>query len=325
MKTVAVIFVALVGLAHAASLTLVRTIPLPNVDGRIDHFAIDGDARLFVAALGNNTVEVVDLKQGNVVHSIGGLSEPQGIAYVAKFDRLYVANGGDGALRVFDGANYAPVTVIKFDDDADNVRYDAKAKQLFVGHGGGAIGIVDVQRNEVVGDIPLNGHPESFQLEPDGARVVVNVPRAHEIAVVDRAAKRQLGKWSLGLVAANFPLTLDAADHRAFVGCRAPARLLVFDTASGREMAKLDLHGDCDDLFYDAPRHRIYASCGQGYIDVFTPVDADHYTLAEAVPTTAKARTCFFDGRNLYLAVPRKAGAPAEIRVYDVGEVSINK
>jgi DNA-binding beta-propeller fold protein YncE len=306
--------------AHAESLTLTRTIPLPNVGGRIDHLAIDPEGHwLFVAALGNNTVEVVDLQAGKVVRSIAGFSEPQGVCYVREFNRLYVANGGDGAVRVFDGTTYAPGIVIKFEDDADNIRYDATAKLLYVGYGSGAVGVVDATKNVIVGDIPLEAHPESFQLEQAGARVFINVPGAHTIIVADRNTRKVTGKWALGMVAANFPLALDEASHRAFVCCRTPARLLVYDTQSGTQVAKLDLHGDCDDVFYNAATHEIYASCGEGFIDVFTATDADHFRLKDAVATVAKARTCFFDGNQIYLAVPRRSESPAEIRFYVPG------
>lgn len=303
--------------AHAATLTFTRTIPLPSIEGRIDHLSIDSEgSRLFVAALGNNTVEVVDLKAGKVVHSISGLAEPQGLCYVREFNRLYVANGGDGALRSFDGTTYAPVTVIKFGHDADNIRYDPSAKLLYVGYGSGALGIADAAKNSLVGKIPIGAHPESFQLEKTGMRVFINVPRTHTITVADRVAKKVTDRWSLGKVTANFPMDLDEANHRAFVCSRIPARLLVYDTTSGMQLAKLDLHGDCDDVFYDPARHEVYAICGEGFIDVFAQLDADHYTLKDVVVTVATARTGVFDGQQIYLAVPRHGAMPAEIRVY---------
>lgn len=312
---------AVAGFGRAVTLKLTRTIPLPGVEGRIDHFALDeGGQRLFVAALGNNSVEVVDLKTGRVLHSLRDLAEPQGVVFVPGFNRLYVANGGDGTLRVYDGTTFTPVTVIQFADDADNVRYDPAARQVYVGYGGGALGVVDAAKNTVVGDIALSAHPESFQLEQNGPRIFVNVPGSHAVTVVDRNARKAAGTWSLGLVAANFPMALDEAGHRAFVACRVPARLLVFDTESGREVARLGLHGDCDDVFYDAKRRRIYASCGEGFLDVFFQVDADHYALESAVKTSAKARTCLFRESLIYLAVPQSGNHPAEIRCYEVSD-----
>jgi hypothetical protein len=302
-----------------ATLTLERTIPLPGVTGRIDHLSVDAAGqRLFVAALGNNTIEVLDLAKGKLAATIAGLAEPQGVYYLAELDRLYVANGGDGSLRIFDGKKLAAVATVKLGDDADNVRFDSIARRLYVGHGSGALSAIDVASNAVVSTLTLKAHPESFQLETKGPRAFVNVPSAHQIAVVDRVKQTVVATWPLGLVAANFPMTLDEANHRLMIGCRVPARLLVFDTASGKEVAKLDLHGDCDDLFFDAPGRQIYASCGEGFIDVFAQTDADHYRLKEAVKTTPKARTCFFDGDHLYLAVPKRGNTAAEVQCYRV-------
>lgn len=114
-------------------------------------------------------------------------------------------------------------------------------------------------------------------------------------------------------------MALDEQNHRLFVACRLPARLLVFDTGNGKELARLDLHGDCDDLFHDAARHRLYASCGEGFVDVFAPTDAGSLTRVESTKTEPRARTCFCTGEFLYLAVPRRGGQPAEIWCYRLG------
>jgi DNA-binding beta-propeller fold protein YncE len=319
------IFLAIVfgvsGFLSAATLSLEKTIPLAGVEGRIDHFAQDvAGGRLFIAALGHNTVEVVDLQAGKVVRSITGLSEPQGVFYLAELNRLYVANGGGGALRVYDGTTFAPIAVIPFDDDADNVRYDPAAGRLYIGHGSGALGSVDPATNRIVAEIPLAAHPESFQLERNGPRVFVNVPSAHQVAVVDRQKKSVIATWSTGLAAANFPMALDEANHRLTIACRLPARLLVFDTATGREAAKLDLAGDCDDLFYDPVRRRLYASCGAGFIEVIQCRDDGSYEPAGRIATRDGARTCFYSAEfdRLFLALPKRAGHEAEIRVYQL-------
>ncbi|HKB91185.1 MAG TPA: YncE family protein [Opitutaceae bacterium] len=304
---------------RAASFTLEDTISLPGVKGRIDHFGIDREGcRLFVAALGNNTVEVVSLKDKEVIHSIKGLAEPQGIFFVTETNRIYVANGGDGTVKLFDGANCVQTDSISLGDDADNVRYDAEAKQVLVGYGGGSLATIDIKSGKIVSDVKLPVHPESFQLEPGGSRAYVNIPKAHKIAVIDRAQNKVIDEWSIGLAGANFPMALDGSNHRLFVGCRTPSRLLIFDTQSGKEVAKLDLHGDCDDLFYDGERKQIYASCGEGYLDVFAQADADHYSLKEAFKTESKARTCYFDGDRIYLAVPLKSEQAAKILSYKI-------
>lgn len=316
-RTLAIVIAGLGPLAPAATLSLERTISLPAVEGRIDHLAHDpAGGRLFVAALGNNSVEVIDLTAARVVRRIQGLAEPQGVCFLAESNQLYVANGGDGTVRVFDGSTYAPVATIATDNDADNLRYDPTAQLLYVGHGSGALGAIDPARNTRVADIAVPAHPESFQLENAGPRAFVNVPGAHDVAVVDRVQRIVVATWPLGSAAANFPMALDEPNHRLLVACRQPPRLLVFDTTSGREVANADLHGDCDDLFFDGHRRRLYAACGEGFIDVFALDGADRVVLTETVETEAKARTAFFDGERLYLAVPKRGGHDAEVRVY---------
>jgi len=304
-------------LMHNKNFVLEKTIPLLGVDGRFDHFSIDVKGRrLFVAALGNNSVEVLNLDESKVIHSIRGLSEPQGLFYNAETNRLYVANGGDGTLCTYDGKNYALIETVKFGDDADNVRYDSSAKYLYVGYGSGALGAIDVTSGKIVFKIPLKAHPESFQLEKKGTRIFVNVPNAGQIAVIDREKKALLTTWTVETAKANFPMALDEANHRLFIGCRNPAQLLVFDTQTGKQVSSLSLHGDCDDIFYDSDRKQIYASCGEGFIDVISQKDANQYELVQSVKTKSGARTCFFDGQYLYLAVPKRGEQSAEIRLY---------
>lgn len=313
------IFLASSVAVYSKALTLSQSFLLPEVSGRIDHLSLDvAGHRLFVAALGNNTVEVVDLNAGKVIHSITGLDEPQGLVYIPDSNTLYVANGGNGALRVFDGATFALLTVIKFPEDADDLRYDDHAKKIYVGYGKGAVGVVDVLQQKIIGDIPVSSHPEGFQLEKAGPRIWVNVPNSHQVAVLDREKNLEVSRWNLRLLAGNFAMALDEESRRVFVGCRFPARLIVFDADSGKEVEVLNLHGDCDDVVYDSQRKQIFVSCGEGFIDVFTQTDTNHYILKEAVKTALRARTCCFDGDKLYLAVPKRGGGTAEIRCYTV-------
>jgi DNA-binding beta-propeller fold protein YncE len=301
-------------------LTSVAAIELPRVDGRIDHLAFDpASQRLFVAALGNNTVEVVDLKAGKHVRSVPGFREPQGIAAVPEAKLIAVANGqGEGVQFVAD--DFRMTQMVRLGDDSDNVRYDASAKRLYVGFGDGALAAISADDGKVLGEAKLAGHPESFQLERSGARVFVNVPTADQIAVVDRNSMKVIATWPVTVAKANFPMALDEANHRLFVGCRRPAKVLVYDTASGKEIAAFDIVGDTDDLFYDADRKRLYVSGGEGFIDVFQSADANRFTRLARVPTASGARTSLFVPglSRLFLAVPHRGSQRAEIRVYDV-------
>lgn len=299
-------------------LKLESSIAMPDVQGRIDHLAIDTDGRrLFMAALGNDSLEVIDLKTARRVHSIRGLAEPQGVAYIPSVHRLFVANGKDGSVRSFDANSWTHLKTIQYGDDADNLRADSATGHVWVGYGSGALAEFDVDGTKV-GDIKLDAHPESFQFEKNGSRAFVNLPKSHKIGVVDRKSRSALANWSTGGARSNYPMSLDERNHRLFVVTRAPAELIVLDIGDGHEVAKLPAIGDCDDVFYDEHRHRIYAIGGEGGISVFAQSDPDHYTEAGRIKTVPGARTGFFspDLDRLYVAARKHESQPAEIRVY---------
>jgi len=299
-------------------LRLEKTVELPDVQGRIDHLSADvKGGRLFVSALGNNTVEVIDTKAGKRVKTIGGLQEPQGVLYVPTVDRLYVANSKDGSVRIFDGSSYAPLKALDYGDDADNLRYDSDHKRLYVGYGNGALAEIGEEGNKG-GEIKLDAHPESFQLEKDSPRIYVNLPKSRKIAVLDRETRAIVATWPVGMTLANYPMALDQTDHRLFVISRFPARLLIFDTTTGKTVQRLPAVGDCDDVFYDQARKRIYASGGEGAISVFEQQDPDHYKESARIATVKGARTSFFSPEldRLFLAVRRQGTQAAQIRVF---------
>jgi DNA-binding beta-propeller fold protein YncE len=292
-------------------------IPLGDVSGRIDHLAIDlSRQRLFVAELGNNTVGVVDLNEQKVQQVITGLKEPQGVGYVPSSDTLFVANAGDGSVLLFRGADYGAAGRIELGDDADNIRVDAASNRVFVGYGNGALATIDPATNAKIAEIPLQAHPESFQLARSTRRIFVNVPKAREIAVIDRFAGKQTARWAIEN-GSNFPMALDENSGRVLVAFRNPAQLGVFSMQDGSAIATVDACGDADDLFVDAKRQRAYLSCGDGYLDVFE-AQGETYQRAAHVPTISGARTSLFvpEVDRLFVAARANPGAPAAIWVF---------
>ncbi|MGE5615570.1 MAG: YncE family protein, partial [Bacillota bacterium] len=274
--------------------------------------------RIFVAALGNNTVEVLDT-QGTQRRSISGLGEPQGVLYLPDSNRLFIANGGADRLDVVDAAALSVLKRVGGLSDADNVRYDGAAGRVLVGYGHGALKLVEPQTGELTGDIALPGHPESFQLEQHGTRAFVNVPSAHRVVVVDRTSRKRVAEWPTGNASSNYPMALDEASHRLFVGARSPAELLVYDTQSGKIVAALAIGRDTDDLFFDARRKRIYAICGEGRVDVIRQDSPDRYVSQESIKTASRARTGLFvpEESRLYVAAPADGASSARVLVFE--------
>ena len=311
--------------AHASRpIVLTGSISMEGVKGRFDHFGATGD-QMFVSALGNNTVEVIDVNARVVVHTITGIPHPQGVVFSSEANKLFVGSS-KGKLYIYDGTSFELIKEIDFHSDVDNLRYDPSKKRVYVGFGEaetGAIGTVDAVSNERLDEeYTLGTHPESFQLETSGPNIYVNLPDLKQIAVINRTT-HAITRWPLTLQL-NFPMALDEPDHRLFVGTRRPARLAVFDTNSGHIVAALPCVEDTDDLYYDAERKRIYIAGGEGFISVFQQSDADHYQLLSEIPSALGARTAGYFGKGrkgsdrFYLAVPARAGRGAEVWIYTV-------
>jgi hypothetical protein len=294
----------------------VATITLPKVAGRIDHLAFDpATRRRFVAALGNNNLEVIDKARDRHLRSLAGFHEPQGIAVVSDLKAVAVASGRSGTVQLLDAATLQTRWTVQVGEDADNVRYDAAAKRLFVAVDGFAV--VDSGSGQLVGRLAVGGHPESFQLASQSARLFGNVPGTGQVIAADRSLLQVTAHWPVP-AQANYPMALDEPGGRLFIGCRRPALLAVLETEHGRTVGSTAIVGDTDDLFYDQIRQRLYVIGGEGFIDIVQR-DGDALRRIDRVPTRAGARTGLWvaDPGRLYVAVPARAGQPAEVRVFE--------
>jgi DNA-binding beta-propeller fold protein YncE len=310
-------------------LALNRTIPLPGVTGRFDHLAIDSAGnRLFIAATGNHSVEVVDLKTGKIQQSITGLGKPHGLVWVAAAGSLYVADGALAELRVYKGTPLAFTGKVKLSDDADDMVYDETAHLLYVGHGGSdaahpaMIAIVDTERLALVSNLPVATHPEALDIDPRSRRVFANIAESKEVAVLDTASKAISAHWKLTKAADNVPMAFDAEHQLLYLACRTPGTVIALDAVTGKEVASQPTADGADDLFYDPALHRVYVISGAGEVDAYQVDEAKTLRPLDVLHTAAGAKTALFvPAQNLlYVAVPSAGSKAAEIRVYSTAK-----
>lgn len=307
-----------------APLVLNRTIPLPGVTGKFDHFALDATGkRLFAAATGVQSVLVIDLPTGKVVDTLKGFGKPHGLAWVSTTGRLFVADGGKATLAVFEGSPLKLIKTIPLSEDADDMVYDPATGLLYVGHGGtnaanpARVAIVDAQSLALIANIPVSSHPEALELDPKGDRIFANIADDGKIAVIDGKTHSLVATWTLKGVKGNTPLAYAYAGDLVLVGCRTPARLLVLNATTGEEIASAPTSAGADDLFFDPATHRAYLIAGSGAIDSFS-ISPDGKLLVLATTHTAiGAKTGLLSpgDSDLYIGIPG-TDAPAAVRVY---------
>jgi DNA-binding beta-propeller fold protein YncE len=304
-------------------LKLEKEIQLPDVRGRIDHMAVNVREKIvYIAALGNNTVEVVDLSKGAVMHSIKGIEEPQGIAYIPEQNEIAVASGGNGDCIFFNASTFQQVATIHLSGDADNIRYDSTERKIYVGYGNGGMALIDPIVHKQTGDVKLSAHPESFQLDKKNNKLYVNLPNDHSIAIIDLKRFALADTWKIGQYRANYPMTLDTANNLVFVGYRKPALLVGYDSQTGKEKSNNELVGDVDDIFYYPGRNEIIASGGGGYINIFKTGSGSGFTQIANIPTREGARTALLiSALQTFILAERATGSKnATIAVYTIND-----
>jgi hypothetical protein len=352
-------FLALACLAFPAQFTAaseplvqIGSIPLKGVEGRLDHLTFDSRSqRLFVAALENHTVEVVDLPGRRRVHQITDISEPQGLLCIPEKNRLLVCSRGDGTCRSFDATTFQEGPWIDLGRNADNLRFDPDAQTIYVGSGGepgnGLLSAVDLvallpaaqggqpapphspadfllsrpRQADPRMETQLPAHPESFQLDRANRRLLVNIPDEHQIAVLQIGTNTltNAAAWPVTVGEKNFPMALDPASARLYIACRKPPLLAVYDIGTGILLSRTPCVGDADDMFYDAKLTRVYIIGGEGFVDVFQVSDTSQAPVRLArQPTAPRARTgLFIPGLQMLTVVtPHTTNRPAAVLLF---------
>lgn len=315
----------------AGPLKLVTTFKMPaDVKGHFDHFGVDlAGNRLFATAEGYKAVLVFDLNSGQLIHTISGIGIPHAVLYRQDVGRIYITDGGAGALRIYDAKTYQLEKSVKLFVDTDSIAYDPATKYLYVVNGGGdanqtvsTISVIDTTSGDKLADIKIDGDTlEAMAVESSSHRLYVNNRAKNQIAIVDREKRTLTGSWPVTMGKVNVAMAFDEASHRLFVGCRS-GRIVVFNTASGEEVTSLPITTGVDDMVFDAASKRIYAACGggSGSVEVYQQEDPDHYHLLGKVTTSPGAKT----GRlvpelsKYFVAAPAQATTPAQVLVYSV-------
>jgi WD40 repeat protein len=311
-------------------LKLVQTIPLPGLkEGDFDHFTSDPENhRLFLTGEENDKVFVFDTRTNKLIHTIDPATSPHAILYRKDANKLFIVEGDDSVVRVYDSNSYKKLGEIKLTIDADSIAYDPATKYVYVVNGGRAakapfslISVVDTEQSKKLRDIRIeNEHVEAVVLEKSGPRLFCNITGMNAVGVMDRTQSSLQTTWPLPAgIEQNVAMALDETNHRLLLAARKPGRLVVMDSDNGKVIASLPAVGMVDDLAFDLNQKRIYLA-GDQFVDVFEQKDADHYVRLAEIPGGFRAKTGLLipELKRYYLAAPKHGAKLAEVRVYEV-------
>jgi DNA-binding beta-propeller fold protein YncE len=316
--------------AQTPPLRPVQTIALPGVHGRIDHMDVDvKDQRLFIAGLENNSLEVVDLRAGKSLRSIPGFRKPQGIAFVAALNKIFVASGDDGKVRVFRADTLELLDTISLDIGPNRVLYDSRKSVLYVGYGGkdagkdyGEVGIIDAKKDKLIAEVQVAAHPAELLLDKSGKRLFCFVSPSSKIQVIDTKKRKVIATWP---VSSERPGdgAYDGASNRLLIGTRKPPQMTAMDAGTGKEVSSLPTVDGMDGVYFDAVHKRVYVSGGRdaetGFIYTYKQEDADHYELIGKIPTRQGAGTSLWvpELNRYYVGAPAHNAEEAGVLVFE--------
>jgi DNA-binding beta-propeller fold protein YncE len=305
----------------AEQLTLKQSILLPGVKGRIDHMDVNlKEQVVYMSALGNNSLEIVDIKNGKLLHSIKGLDEPQGVGFVSQTNEIMVANGGNGDCKFYNEETLQNTATINPGSDADDVRYDSIDKKIYVGYGSGGIAVIDAIKHQQAADVKLSAHPEGFQIDKELKKLFVNVPDAGQIEVIDLESLTVVSKWKTEY-SANFPMAIDKSNHIIFIGYRHPAKLVAINESTGKTIATADLTGDTDDLYYNSRTKKIYASGGSGAIDIYLFENLSIKHVANILTRDGARTSLLIPSMKIFVLAERAGGGRvAQLQIFNINE-----
>jgi len=329
LATLCLLSAAIVAAAQTAPIKFIKDFPLKGVTGRFDHFAYDeSGSRLFIAATGNHTVEVLDTTTGEITQSLKGLGKPHGVAWVADEGKLFVADGSLAALKIYSGSPFKEAATIALSDDADDMVYDPATKLLYVGHGNGTaavparVAVINTVDNTLVTNLPASAHPEALEIDPASKRIFANIADSSELLVIDGPTHTVTNTWKLSRAKDNVPVAFDA-DHQALIlGCRTPAKALVLDAVTGKEISDASSNTGADDIFYSTANHRAYLISGSGNVDVYEVGADKSLKPLGATKTAAGAKTGLLvpSIHALFVGIPSTPSEPSQIRQFSITE-----
>ena len=300
-----------------APLKLIKKMIMPSyIQGPFDHLAVDAKThRVFETAEINGKVVVFNYQTGKLVHIIGDLKKPHAILIRDSVNRIFVTDGVRGGVQVFNLTTYQPTKFIPLRGDTDSIYYDPSTKDMYVVNGGGDIhetysfvSIVNTDSEQNIGDIKIDGDTlEAMRFVPGDPTMYQNDPAKNTVVVVNRDTHTVEKSWPLTLGKDSAAMSLDAAHHRLFIGCRSGV-IIVFNTDTGKEVVSLPIGGVVDDMHFDPATQRIYAICGggSGSIDVYKEVTPDQYVSLGKAPSRYFGKTGALDTKihRLFVGVP---------------------
>src|SRR5580692_6052876 len=279
----------------AKNLTTTRIVGVPN---HFDHLTPDlKNNRLFVVPEDNKSVEVYDIRSGKFIHSIKGIGVGHSVVWRPDIDRIFITDGADGDLKIFNGTTYELLKSVKLLADSDATGFDPNTHYLYIADGGldaklsyTFLEIVNTDTGEKVGQIKIDSNRlEAMAVEKSGSRLFLNMTEKNSVGVIDRKKNEVAAVWPLTNCKVNASVAIDEKNHRLFAACR-DGNMNVLDSDTGKFLQNLPISTGVDDMTFDPASQRVYVATGKVFEKFSKETAADHYNPWGKLPPARLAK-----------------------------------
>jgi DNA-binding beta-propeller fold protein YncE len=287
------------GSAQTASvLVKVADVPMPGPAVRFDYQCLDAQSgRLFIAHMSANQLVVFDTAKRVVVRNLDGFKRVHGVWVVPELQRVYASITGDHAVGVVDSESLQTLAKVGPISYPDGLAYAPNQKRVFVSdEHGNADAVIDATTNSLVANIPLGGGAGNTVYDSVSGHILVAVHGLNELAIIDPASARIIGRTPLPGIADPHGIALDLSSHLAFIAGEGNHSLAVLDLTAMKVLSTYEVGEDPDVLAFDSGLKRLYVSAESGTVSVFQEADRNlkllgHFNIPHAHTVSVDQRT----------------------------------
>jgi len=288
--------------------------------GGWDYLSLDATAhRLYIAR--DDRVMVMDTATGKLAGEVAGMQHAHGVALAPSTHEAFVSSGRGDEVTVFDTQTLKVTRHIAVSGkNPDAILFDSASGHLLTMNGhSNNLSVIDAKAGKELSTIALPGRPEFAVADGHGA-LYLNLEDKNSLARVDLATGKVTAVWPMAPCDGPTGLALDAAHGRLFSVCD-NGWMIVTDAHDGHQVTKVEVGKGPDAVIYDATRHSVLSSGGDGgVLSVVAQDDADHYRLLGNLPTQKSARTMALDPvtHEIYLAAATGGGKGKPVEGFEV-------
>lgn len=297
----------------------VGELALPGDSSRFDYASLDADrGLLFIAHLGASEVIEVDVRANRVVRTIGGLDEVHGVLVVRSLHRVFATATGANQMAAIDEDSGQILSRTPTGEYPDGLAYDPTRNAVWTtNESGGSETVIDAATGADRGTVQLGGEAGNNAYDPSSGQMLVDVQTHNELAVIDPATLAVTRRVPLPGCDHDHGLTLDSAEHLAFIACDGNARLLTLDLTTWQITGNHEVGQDPDVLAYDPRAHRLYVAAESGWLTVLDNRNHD-LTVTGRAPLAYGAHVVALDPttHRSYYPVPHGTGGHPALLTY---------